>query len=129
MAKLVGWNHLNLLWLEVFCFYGFKFVDLFFRTTPSNSRQRVPNPPILWRSPYIASPLPLFFKFYLTPSPPALFLLPCYFGWMCDHARWASVLFYFNEPCYQQHLPACFMQQGIRFTESLREMICFSLVP
>ena len=46
--------------------------------------------PILWRSPILFT-LP-FFKFCPSPSPtstPLLFLLPCFFGWMGDHATFA----------------------------------------
>ena len=46
--------------------------------------------PILWWSPILFT-LP-FFKFCPSPSPtstPLLFLLPCFFGWMGDHATFA----------------------------------------
>ena len=42
--------------------------------------QRVPNPPILWRLPYIAYPLPPFSNFFnLTLPPLLLFVFPYFF--------------------------------------------------
>ena len=61
-------------------------------------------PPILWRPPYIAYPLPLFQICPTTPlscrlqsPPPLLILLSCFFGWMGDRDwcdRVIDVLFY-----------------------------------
>ena len=59
----------------------------------NHSWQRLHNPHIFWRA-LLISPTPLFFEFCPTPLS-LLFLLPCFFGWMCDHAttmdlNWSS---------------------------------------
>ena len=82
-----------------------------------------PNPPILWRPPYIAYPPP-FFQILSNTFP--LSLLPptptptAFFGWIGDHATFDVLVYLMTlwiEPWYQKELDVCFMQQGIKFTE------------
>ena len=64
----------------------------------AHSWQRFPNNPMLWRAPYVAYPTFLNFRptplpRRLQPSPPVLFLMSCFFGWMGNCATF-HVLFY-----------------------------------
>ena len=64
---------------------------------------------------------PPFFKFYSTPALTSLFLLPCYFGWMCDHANFLNNIMDLDLPSHGTVVPSppsvWFMQHGIKFTE------------
>ena len=99
----------------------------------NHSCQRVCNPLILWRPPYIVYLPPPFLSFVQPPSPlphhlqslpPLLFFLSCFFGRIGDCTTF-DVLF--NDTMdlhmlsvgtlYHKDVAVCFMQQGIKITE------------
>ena len=85
---------------------------LFYEDPPT-----LPTPPHF--SNFVTHPSPPPLPCHLQPPPTLIFLLPCFFGWIGDHATF-DVLFYLKygsihvKPWY---LDVCFMQQGVKFTE------------
>ena len=78
--------------------------------------------------------IPPFLHIFSNPLPPILlplFLLPCFFGWMCDCFTsnmlfylmiWPAYTYWALAPLYQKQLAMNFMQQDIMFTVGLTQV-------
>lgn len=89
-------------WKDLFCDQGHSIVDWIISplaisiVCPMYSWWRVPNPPISWRpSKYCLPSLFQIFPIRLLLLP-QVFLLPCFFGWICDH----TISVVPESPCY-----------------------------